>query len=98
MEFAPWSRAELRGGVRLTPIADVVIPVMSANKDFVALRCPIAGTDASSKLDPTGPQIIKRLGSQYSIADLKARAVAAYGKEYCGSCRLKSPLITGADS
>jgi hypothetical protein len=46
VEFAPWSRAELRGGVRLTPIADVVIPVMPANKDFVALRCPTAGTGA----------------------------------------------------
>jgi hypothetical protein len=77
VEFGRWSRAELRGGVRLTPIADIVVPAMTA-ADFVALRHPKATNKSPSKLEPTGEFVVNRLGSRYSVDDLKTRAVAAY--------------------
>jgi hypothetical protein len=78
VEVGKWSRAELRGGVRLIPIADLVVPAMHPSAELVVLRSPDVDTAARSNLTPLHPTILRLLGSQYSIDALKEKAKTVF--------------------
>jgi len=54
VELGKWTGSELRGGVRLVPIADVVMPAVNDNRGLAVLRTKNVGGEVSSTLNPTG--------------------------------------------
>jgi hypothetical protein len=74
VEVGKWSGAELRGGVRLIPIADLVVPVMAPGGELVALRSADANMATQSTVTPLRSEIVRALGSQYSLQVLKDKA------------------------
>ena len=75
VEFGEWSDTELMGGVRLIPIADLVIPKMRRLRRVRVLRAP-EETGSAFALDYLDPQVLRRLGARYSIDVLRAKAAA----------------------
>ena len=74
VKIGEWTGSELRGGVRLIPIADLVIPTMMRGGDVIALRTLDADEGELSKFSPYHDGVLRMLGSQYSIDILKDRA------------------------
>jgi hypothetical protein len=83
-ELSDWSGCELRGGVRLAPIADLVIHAMRTKSDFVVLRGPKMNPEVGSILGPVSPFVVRLLGSQYSLEALKREAKAIFGETLTG--------------
>jgi hypothetical protein len=75
-----WTGSELRGGVRLIPIADVVVPAMRGGKEMIVLRTLDVNEEALSKFTPFNPEVLRMLGSQYSIDLLRDKAGARVPK------------------
>jgi hypothetical protein len=66
-KFGDWSGVELRAGVRLIPIADLIIPAIRRSAEYVALRKLDADEKILSRLTAHHEDVLNMLGSQYSI-------------------------------
>lgn len=75
-----WTGSELRGGVRLIPIADLVVPIMHDEFEFVALRTLDVGDELVSNFTPFHRDVLPMLGSQYSIELLRQKTEARIPK------------------
>lgn len=69
-----WSGASLASGVRLLPIADLVVPAMREGSDILVLRCPDAPEHILDGMGAAHPAIAAMIGSAYSIELLKEQA------------------------
>jgi hypothetical protein len=89
-----WTEAELRGGVRLIPIPDLVIPAMRSGATLIVLRS--GDTAARSSLTATDLAILRRLGSEYSLDDLKAKAERRFGERITRAVSSRIHLTSSA--
>jgi hypothetical protein len=74
VKIGEWTGSELRGGVRLIPIADLVIPEMRRGGHVVVLRTLDADEPKLSNFSPYHEGVQRILGSEYSIDVLKEQA------------------------
>lgn len=70
-----WTGVELRGGVRLIPLADLVVPAMQRSEELMVLRSLDADEEALSTFSPHHPVVLRMLGSRYSIDELREQVV-----------------------
>ena len=74
LAIGAWTGSELRAGVRLIPIADLVVPAMRSNKELTVLRTLDVDEEAPSSFNPYHTDVLRMLGSQYSVDILRASA------------------------
>jgi hypothetical protein len=73
-EIGKWSKSELFAGVRLKPIADIVIPAVREGALLAVLRSPDPdGGTTDNRVTPFHPEVLRLLGSEYSIEEFKAK-------------------------
>ena len=72
VELSAWTKSELRGGVRLIPIADLIIPQLEKGT-LAVVRAAIPPCETFSLSHPV---VLALMGSSYSIENLKTSALA----------------------
>lgn len=83
-KIGPWTGAELRAGVRLIPIPDLIIPTIQQSAGLVVLRNPDIKDADLSQLSPFNDAVLRMLGSQYSIELLTKQAAAKLPEHLMG--------------
>jgi hypothetical protein len=79
VELAEWSRVELRAGVRLVPIPDLLVPTLNTGGRLNVLRYPKVERAKLDEFDYTKPEIARLIGSAYSVDILQEEAEHRFG-------------------
>jgi hypothetical protein len=80
-EKAFWTKVDLKFGVRVIPIQDLLMEAWKMKYDFVVLRSPRAVMENPNLIDFLSPSFAARVGSGYSLDDLKDPIAAYIGQE-----------------
>lgn len=71
-----WTGSKLREGVRLIPIADLIIPIMPSAEQLIVLRAPAVDEATLSNFTAPHPSVLQMLQSKYSIDMLRKEVEA----------------------
>jgi hypothetical protein len=89
-KIAPWTKVELDSGVRPIPIGDILVDALTAHSSVLVMRSPNIDSPVQELLEIASPAIANRLGSGYSVADLKNCAEALISRKLP---RILEPLL-----